>query len=109
MKKKKEKQKQKRSNLIPDSSASVGEPLVFDDHGRRQTDAWRLEERSLAGRKGNYDAASDKDGENNDEDHESLSRAFVCSASVGQLCKRPARHAAVRINHLHMFLLLTNY
>lgn len=35
----------------------------------------------------NYNAQTDKESENNTEEYESLSRANVCSTSVGQLCK----------------------
>lgn len=57
---------------------------------------------ALEGRRRNYNAASDKDGENNGEEHESLSGANVCSTSVGRLCKRPP-HAAIRLNYLYIF------
>lgn len=57
---------------------------------------------ALAGRRRNYNAASDKGGENNGEEHESLSGANVCSTSAGRLCKRPP-HAATRLNYLYTF------
>lgn len=61
-----------------------GELLVFDEHYQRQMHSgWE----KLCRVRWNYNAQTDKESENNTEEYESLSRANVCSTSVGQLCK----------------------